>query len=37
MHVPPWELLDQPLVYKLKALDYMSGEAEAEEEIANRK
>ncbi len=33
MHVPPWELVEQPLVYKLKALDYMSAEAEAEESI----
>ncbi len=33
MHVPPWELAEQPLVYKLKALDYMSAEAEAEETI----
>jgi hypothetical protein len=37
MHIPPWVLLEQPLVWKLKALDYMSAEAEAEEELANRK
>jgi hypothetical protein len=37
MHVPPWTLLEQPLAWKLKALDYMSAEAEAEEILANRK
>ena len=31
MHVPPWELIEQPLLYKLKALDYMTAEAEAQE------
>lgn len=31
MHVPPWELVEQPLVYKLKALDYMTAESEAQE------
>lgn len=36
MHVPVWELLEQPLVYKLKALDYMTAEAEAEKSIADR-
>lgn len=36
MHVPPWELVEQPLLYKLKALDYMTAEAEAQEIIEER-
>lgn len=36
MHVPPWELLEQPLLYKLKALDYMTAEAEAQEILEER-
>ena len=36
MHVPPWELIEQPLLYKLKALDYMTAEAEAQEIIEER-
>ena len=36
MHVPPWVLAEQPIIYKLKALDYMTAEAEAEEIINNR-
>ena len=36
MHVPPWELVEQPLVWKLKALDYMTAEGEAQEIIDER-
>ena len=33
----PWELAEQALWWKIKALDYMSAEAEAEQIIADRK
>jgi len=33
----PWELLDVPIWWRLKATDYMNGEAEGQEILANRK
>jgi len=35
-NVPPWVLVEQPLVWKLKALDYLSAEGEAQKIIADR-
>lgn len=33
---PPWELLEQSIVWKFKALDYLSAEAEAQDIISKR-
>jgi hypothetical protein len=33
----PWEMAEQSMWWKFKALNYMSAEAEAEEIIRNRK
>jgi hypothetical protein len=33
--VPPWELQEQSMVWKYKALEYMSAEAEGEKILAD--